>query len=176
MFWLVQGRCGTDLSCSTSAWAAPSVHSERWMQYPRRRPIASSIMGFEDEVEQSFRRPCRWLIGRSKRTYELTSSIVPRGASFHRAVGLEFPPIGFSSARLSCCCDFSGPPELGAGDPYAVHDHGQPTCQGDDRLLHPAMPGNLDRPGLEPGPFCRTRQHALGRFVEHHPRHLVSAP
>jgi hypothetical protein len=25
-------------------------------------------MGFEDEVEQSFRRPCRWLIGRSKRT------------------------------------------------------------------------------------------------------------
>ena len=43
-------------------------------------------MGFEDEVEQSLERPCRWLIGRSKRTYELTSSIVPRGASFHRAV------------------------------------------------------------------------------------------
>src|SRR6516162_5483752 len=68
MCWLVQGRCGTDSSCSTSAWAAPSVHSERWMQYPRRRPIASSILGFDDEVEQSFRRPCRWLIGRSKRT------------------------------------------------------------------------------------------------------------
>ena len=33
--------------------------------------------------------------------------------------------------------------------------------QGDDRLLYPAMPGN---------------PHALGRFVEHHPRHLVSAP
>jgi hypothetical protein len=29
------------------------------MQYPRRRPIASSIMGFEDEAEQSLPRPCR---------------------------------------------------------------------------------------------------------------------
>src|SRR6266566_1499061 len=70
----------------------------------RTRHQGPSIMGFEDEVEQSFRRHCRWLIGRSKRTYELTSSIVPRGASFHCVVGLEFPPIGFSSARLSCCC------------------------------------------------------------------------
>ena len=34
-------------------------HQRRWMRYPRRRPIASSIMGFEDEVEQSFGRPCR---------------------------------------------------------------------------------------------------------------------
>ena len=42
-------------------------------------PIASSIMGFEDEVEQSIGRPCRQLSGRSKRHCELTSSIVPRG-------------------------------------------------------------------------------------------------
>src|SRR5262249_20203725 len=42
-----------------------------------------SIMGFEDEVEQSFGRPCRQCDGRFKRTYELTSSIVPRGTSFH---------------------------------------------------------------------------------------------
>jgi hypothetical protein len=27
--------------------------TERWMQYPSRRPIASSIMGCEDEAEQS---------------------------------------------------------------------------------------------------------------------------
>src|SRR5215467_15275943 len=53
-------------------------------------PIASSIMGFEDEVEQSLPRPYRWLIGRSKRTYGLTSSIVPRGTSFHRWVDLRF--------------------------------------------------------------------------------------
>src|SRR5215471_1049113 len=43
----------TDSSYSTSAWAAPSVHSERWMQYPRRRPI----------VHHSWRlsRPCQRL-------------------------------------------------------------------------------------------------------------------
>src|SRR5437016_8322941 len=64
------------------------------MQYPRRRPIASSIMGFEDEVEQSIGRPCRQTNGRSKRTCELTSSIVPRGTSFHRSVELECPSIG----------------------------------------------------------------------------------
>jgi hypothetical protein len=54
-------------------------HQRRWRQYPRRRPIASSIMGFEDEVEQSFPRPCRQSDGRFKGTYELTSSIVLRG-------------------------------------------------------------------------------------------------
>src|SRR5262245_34837254 len=40
-----------------------------------------SIMGFEDEVEQSFGRPCRQYDCRFKRLYELTSSIVPRGTS-----------------------------------------------------------------------------------------------
>src|SRR5262249_3617584 len=52
---------------------------------------SDSIMGFEDEVEQSFARPCRRGNGRFKRTYELTSSIVPRGTSFHRSVDLRFP-------------------------------------------------------------------------------------
>src|SRR6266566_5266414 len=36
-----------------------------------------SIMGFEDEAEQSIGRPCRQTNGRSKQTCELTSSIVP---------------------------------------------------------------------------------------------------
>src|SRR5262249_55666331 len=36
-----------------------------------------SNMGFEDEVEQSFGRPRRQYDGRSKRTNDLTSSIVP---------------------------------------------------------------------------------------------------
>ena len=49
-----------------------------------------SIMGFEDEVEQSLGRPCRQTDGRSKRTCDLTSSVVPRGTSFHRLVELEF--------------------------------------------------------------------------------------
>src|SRR6476469_10800959 len=96
-----------------------------------------SIMGFEDEVEQSFGRPCRQTNGRSKRTCELTSSIVPRGTSFHRSVEFECPSIGLDAARFSCCCCglFSGPAELGAVNPYAVHDHSQPACQGHDRLL-----------------------------------------
>jgi hypothetical protein len=47
---------------------------------------ALHIMGFEDEAEQSVARPRRLSDGRSKRTYELTSSIVPRGTSFHHSV------------------------------------------------------------------------------------------
>ena len=46
-------------------------------------------MGVEDEVEQSFGRPCRQTNGRSKRPNELTSSIVPRGTTLHRSVELE---------------------------------------------------------------------------------------
>src|ERR1039458_4605521 len=131
-------------------------------------------MGFEDEAEQSLGRPCRLSDGRSKRTYELTSSIVPRGTSFHRSVELEFSPIVIDPVSLSCCRGLPGPAELGAINPYAVHDYCEPARQRHDRLLHPAAPGDLHRPGLEPGPFLRT-QHALGRFVEHDPHHLISA-
>jgi hypothetical protein len=48
----------------------------------RNRHLCPSIMGSENEAEQSFGRPCRQCNGRSKRTYELTSSIVPRETSF----------------------------------------------------------------------------------------------
>src|SRR5205807_2393419 len=63
-------------------------------------------MGFENEVEQSIGRPCCQSDNRSKRTCELTSSIVPRGTSFHHSVELEFPPSligrsGSSAFRLS---------------------------------------------------------------------------
>ena len=94
-------------------------------------------MGFEDEVEQSIGRPCRQLNGRSKRHCELTSSIVPRGTSFHRRMELEFPPIGFDPVRLSCCCRglFPCPAELGAVYPDAVHDHSQSAGQRHNRLL-----------------------------------------
>ena len=110
-------------------------------------------MGFENEVEQSIGRPFRQTNGGSKATYELTSSIVPRGTSFHRSVELGCSPIAFDSKWLSRRCNLPGPFELGAINPYAVHDHGQPTRQRHDRLLHPAAPGDLHRPGLEPGPF-----------------------
>ena len=65
---------------------------------------------------------------RSKRTCELTSSIVPRGTSFHRSVDLDFPPIAFDLDQPSCRCDVPCPAELSTVNPDAVHDHGQPTC------------------------------------------------
>src|SRR5262249_48636620 len=78
----------------------------------------------------------------------------------HRPARDIIPPLGGDSsvlmgldaARFSCCCCcglFSGPAELGAVNPYAVHDHSQPACQSDDCLFHPASPGDLHRPGLE---------------------------
>ena len=71
-------------------------------------------MGFEDEVEQSLGRPCRQTDGGFKRTSELTSSIVPRGTSFHHAVELEFPPILFDPVGQSCRHGLPGPAELRA--------------------------------------------------------------
>ena len=95
----------------------------------RNRHQGPSIMGFEDEAEQSVGRPYRQSDSRFKRHYELTSSIVPRGTSFHRSVELECSPIACDLARFSCRCGlFSGPAELGAVNPDAVHDHGQPAC------------------------------------------------
>ena len=91
----------------------------------------------------------------------------PRGGarvSFYRHLILQ----------VSCCCGLSRPAELGAVHPDAVHDHGQSTRQRHDRLFHPATPGDLHRPRLEPAPFLRT-QHALSGFVEHDPHHLIAA-
>ena len=60
---------------------------------------------------------------------ELTSSIVPRGTSFHRWVELGFPPIAIDPLRLSCRCERPGPPELRAVNPDAVQTHGQSARQ-----------------------------------------------
>src|ERR1035437_2925890 len=68
--------------------------------------------------------------GRSNRTYELTSSIVPRRTSFHGLAELEYSPIVIDPAWLLCRRDLPGPTELSAINPYAVHDHGQPARQG----------------------------------------------
>ena len=89
------------------------------------------LYGLGTSARPSWDSKTRWndllgglAVGRSKQTRELTSSIVPRGTSFHHLVELEFPPvvIGFTSA--SCCCSFSAPSELGAISPDAVHNHG----------------------------------------------------
>ena len=90
--------------------------------------------------------------GRSKRTYDLASSSVPRGTCFHRSVELSYSPIVLDPMRFSWRYGLPGPAELGAVNPNAVHDHSQPACQGHDRLLHAAAPGDLHRPSLEPRP------------------------
>src|SRR6516164_6640071 len=110
----------------------------------------------EDKVEQSFERPFRRENDRSKQTCELTSSLVPRGTLSHRLVELEFPPIAFDPQRRLRRRSFSGPSEFSAINPDAMHNHGQPSSQCNDCLFHPAVPGDLHRPGLEPRPFCRT--------------------
>jgi len=83
---------------------------------------------------------------------------------------IEFDPV-----RPSCRYDLPGPAERGAVNPDAVHDHRQAARQGHDRLFHAAAPSDLHGPGLEPGPRCRTHQHALSGFVEHGPHHLIAA-
>ena len=54
--------------------------------------------------------------GRSKRTCELTSSIVPRGTPYHHAVELEFPPIGFEApASWFAACGMNSTRQRGFG-------------------------------------------------------------
>ena len=109
--------------------------------------------GIRERGGPIFRSALPSIGGRSKQTYDLTSSIVPRGTSFHRAVELEF--LLFNGVWLSCRHGFfPAPAERGAVDPDTVHDYGQPTRQRHDCFLHAAASGDLHRPGLEPGPSC----------------------
>ena len=39
----------------------------------------------------------------------------------------DFSPIWFDPAQFSSYCDFPSPPERGAVNPHAMHDHGQAT-------------------------------------------------
>jgi hypothetical protein len=135
------GRLGSSTFRLSAAAASMSLTGSRFSSESAPGPN----MGFEEEAEQSSPRPCRQTNGGSKRTCELTSSIVPRGTSFHRSVELEFPSIGFDPfigfdpLDCSCCCRglSPAPTELGAVHPDAVHDHGQSAGQGHDRLFHP---------------------------------------
>src|SRR6516162_7925050 len=102
-------------------------------------------MGFEGEVEQSIGRPCRQTNSRSKRTYELTSSIVPRGTSFHHGVELEFPPIASDPLGFSYRCYFPGPAELGAVNHSVVPDDCQQAAMQDAELLAKLPSDNQQR-------------------------------
>src|SRR6476646_2338346 len=94
------GHSGSSAFRLSTTPVSMSLTGSRFSSESAPRPFHH---GFEDEVEQSLARRCRQTNGRPKRTYELTSSIVPRGTSCHRPVGLDFPSIGFDSARFLCC-------------------------------------------------------------------------
>jgi hypothetical protein len=100
-------------------------------------------MGFDNEAEQSSPRPCRQVERQVQA--DMRTHLIHRPARDTNPplVELEFSPIGFDAERLSWCCSrwLPGPPELGAINPYGVHDHGQPASQRHDRLLHSAAPG-----------------------------------
>src|SRR5450756_2069291 len=154
-------------------------HQRRWMQYPRRRPIVSSIMGFEDEAEQSKWRPYRQCNGRSKRTCELTSSIVPRGTSFHGLVELEIPPIVFvylrPHATTASRVQRNSVPSTHMRCMITANRRARATIAFFiPRRLAICIAQALSQDHFfEPRPFLRT-QHALSCFVEHDPHHLIS--
>jgi len=83
----------------------------------RNRHQGPSIMEFEDGVEQSLPRPCQDERQVQGGHTKLTSSIVPRGTSFHGLVEFEFSPIAFGYLRPSCYCGLSGPPETQCRQP-----------------------------------------------------------
>ena len=115
------GRLGSSVFRLSTAAVSMSLTGSRFSSESAPRPFHH---GIRDEAEQSNARPCRQTNGRSKGPCELTSSIVPRGTSFHRMVELEFSPIVCVPEWLSCRSGFSSPPKLGAINPDAMHDHG----------------------------------------------------
>src|SRR5262249_26384360 len=88
---------------------------------------------------------------------DLTSSIVPRGTSFHRWVELDLLLLHLILHRSQ------------AAATSLVHRNSVPSTHmrciitakrraSATRLLQPAVAGNLHRPGLEPGPLRRAHQ------------------
>src|SRR3974390_1666904 len=138
----------------------------------RNRHCGPSIMGSENEAHQSKGRSYR---GRTWRTYDLTSSIVPRGTSSHHVVELVFLPIAFGCLLSWGSGLLPAPAEIGPTTPNAVHDPGQRARERHNRFLHATTCGDLHCPTLQPRPFCCADQQYLGCLVEHHPHHLVAA-
>ena len=71
------GRLGSSTFRLSTVAVLMSLAGSRFYFGIRTKALPSSE--FEDGVEQSFGRPCRRTNGRSKRTCDLTSSLVPRG-------------------------------------------------------------------------------------------------
>ena len=143
-----------------------SLTGSRFSSDSAPRPFLHGIRRRSGTIFRAALPSLRWQVQADKRSHLIhrpARDIIPPVG------GSRSPPIAFDAAQLSSHCDFPSPPELGAVKPHAVHDDGQATCKCHDRLFHPAVSSDLHGPGLEPGPFRRTHQHALGRFVKHQP-------
>src|ERR1700692_6507 len=93
-FWHVRDMSASLIGPSGSSTFRLSIHAVSMSLagscFSSESAPGPSIMGSEDEAARSFGRPCRQCGGGSKRTYELTLSIVPRGTSFHCWVDFDF--------------------------------------------------------------------------------------
>ena len=83
--------------------------------------------------------------------------------------------VHFDPKRPSGCCNFPGPAELGAVNPYSMHDHGQAACQGHNRLFHPTVLGDLCRPRLETRTISSKRP-ACFEPPRREPLNIISSP
>ena len=115
--WLVAsliGRLGSSAFRLATVAVSISLTGSRFSSESAPRPFHHGIRRRGGTTNG---RPCRQINGRPKRPSELTSSIVPRGTSFHRRVELNCPPIG-----LSCRCRglFPGPTEFSAVNPVSL--------------------------------------------------------
>ena len=130
-------------------------------------------MGFEDEVEQSIGRPCRQTNGRSKRTNELTSSIVPRGTSFHRSVELAFPPIADcgSHAAATSRVQRNSVPSTQMRCIMTARRRAKATIA----FFIPRCLAIFMAQALSHDHLMVRVSMLVGCFVEHHPHHLVPA-
>ena len=80
-----------------------------------------SSMGSEDKVEQSLGRPCPMTGPSGHANSPHPSSREGR----HSTAWWKYPPIAFDPERTSYRCSSSGPSELAAISPDAVHNDGQ---------------------------------------------------
>src|SRR5215470_17572616 len=151
-------------------------------------PRALPSWGFEDEVEQSFGRPCRQCDGRFKRTYELTSSIVPRETSFHRGVELDFLLLHWILHRSQAAArDCLKVPEAGwyiDGDTKGQRDHRPDTWGRHQAAAHIIVPDDNQQAAMQdaellanypPDNEQRFHQHCqIGKVLDKLPNmHLV---
>src|SRR3954452_6450375 len=114
----------------------------------RGRRDGRHMMGSEGEAEQSENRPAE-----AEPCFPANSPrpSSPRGVPFRRS-GTQ------GSALCRGGVSLLAPAEFGTVHPHAVHDYGEASRQGDDRLLGVAPTRHLHAPGFEPGPRLGARE------------------